>query len=320
MVTVTQTIACDTTAKTPVITSTLSVKPTYAADDGDGSKQSISVVKLDSAMSDTDVDFTFTDDGRLKGINMSQTGQASTIIKDVVTVAASVSALLVEAHPNAGVDNWCTLDAASKPVTITYTAGPLLFAALVGAPAGNITLVPDKASQGLFAQVNPTFQSDSLTPVLMVHPAQPIQTVSDASTSGVPVVLPEMYKVTFDLLWGSVEKKNQTRVDTQDIFIPSESTDPKVPRTFNLYIPSPQPFGTQKFVLGVAESGAVNEIHYVKTTGAASALEAGQSVLTPLQPQSTAEKANAIKAQSDLVYEQQRHAACLAKPSVDNCK
>ena len=61
-------------------------------------------------------------------------------------------------------------------------------------------------------------------------------------------------------------------------------------------------------------------IQYVKTTGEANAFTAAQDVLTPLKPESATDKASDIKAQADIIYEQQRLAACKANPSVDNCK
>ncbi|WP_322051854.1 hypothetical protein [Paraburkholderia bannensis] len=125
-----------------------------------------------------------------------------------------------------------------------------------------------------------------------------------------------MHKVTLELFWGESENKPKS-VDTEAIYLPGEGKG----RSFTWHIAKPEPFSSQKFILSLAESGAIADVHFVKTTGAGAALEAGNSVLAPLQPQTeAANRANAMKAQTDVEYEQQRVAACKASPSVNNCK
>lgn len=309
-ITVTQTIACDS-SKNPNVTLVLNVKPTYMADYSDAAKERIAIKALDSAMSDTDVAVALTEDGRLKSINSTQTGEAEAVIKEVVTVAATVAALGVV--PTAkGKPNWCESPTAEKPVTITYKAGPYEYKDLVFASDTPKDMTVDSSSQALYDAVSKTSLGASLKPGLGIHAAQTIQPVEQKNISdGVPVALPRMSKVQIELFWGAGASAS---VDTQDLFLPSEGTD----RTFMLYIPSSAMFGTQKFVLSLTDSGAISSIQYAKTTGAASALTATQDVLNPLKPESTADRAAVIKAQADLIYEQQRLAGCRANPAA--CK
>lgn len=312
-ITVVQTISCDSAGNANAALA-LTVKPTYMADTGDKEPPKLPIKELDGALSDTDVDVTLTDDGRLKGINSSQTGQAGTVIKDVATVAATLAATTAE-----NTLTWCKTPDGSKPVTLTYTSGPLDYKALVASAGKSISLRPDQGSAGLFDKVQRTFNTAALQPVVTKQVSNVVQTVTEApDTGGVPVTLPHMKKVTLVLLWGKDENLHLAPVTSYELYLPSEDSD-KQTRTFTLHIPRSAAFGTQKFVLGIADSGAISEIHYVKTNGAASALEAGQSAFTSLKP-SDADQANAIKAKTDIKYQQLREATCNAKPSVDNCK
>lgn len=320
-ITVAQTITCDT-GKVPHVSLALNPKTVYTADYdvenyGKSGIPKIRVKDLDSSMSDTDVDFSFTDDGRLKGINVGQTGQAQTVVKDLVSVGVSVAGLF--GLTGATTKSWCEQAAAKNPVTITYTTAPLSYKDLAFQTRTKLALSVDSGSKATFNLVKstPTFPEAKLLPTLMARPIQDIQTISEApGTVGIPVVLPRMHKVPLELFW-DVDKDNQpVSVDVENIYLPGEGDK----RAFTLHIPSPELFGSQKFILALADSGAISDIHFVKTTGAASALDASQSVLTPLQPQSVKDRANAIKSQTDIIYEQQRQAACKASPSVSNCK
>lgn len=318
-ISVTQTVACDA-SKNPNVTMMLNAKPTYSAD-YDAGGQPISIHLLDGALSDTDVTVTLTDDGRLKTINSSQTGQAEAVIKEVVTVAASAAALFT-IQVGDKLPSWCSTKASAKPVTITYTATvngkPFAYKDLIVSDDTPILqLAPDSSSQPVYDAIQKTSLGKGLMPVLVIHPSRILQPVSEKSqTDGIPVVLPIMHKVSLELFWGIDASGQPRHVDGQDLLLPAEGDN----RTFTLHIPPSAWFGTQKFVLIATDSGAVTSIQYVKATGATSAFTAGQDILNPLKPESATDKASDIKAQADIIYQQQRLAACKASPSVDNCK
>ncbi|MFM0389313.1 hypothetical protein [Paraburkholderia dipogonis] len=51
------------------------------------------------AFSDTDIALSFTDDGRLSGINLTATGQGSTVVQDLVAIAKVVAPFVASAPP-----------------------------------------------------------------------------------------------------------------------------------------------------------------------------------------------------------------------------
>jgi hypothetical protein len=120
VVTVTQTVGCTTHNKRLVVLNTPSVTTTY-----------FSNVKLEGGFNDSDFNIAFTDDGRLKSINQSTTGQGETIVKSAVAVAAAIPMIslgpempevpevskgLLEACGI--IDEW----GAGKPITLSYKA------------------------------------------------------------------------------------------------------------------------------------------------------------------------------------------------------
>ena len=76
-------------------------------------------------------------------------------------------------------------------------------------------------------------------------------------------------------------------------------------------------FGKQSFTLTLADSGAVTAVDYGKVSGASGGLNASTSAMGTMVPESTANKAADMKAQADLIAQQQRLVRCQAQP--DKC-
>ena len=112
-------------------------------------------------------------------------------------------------------------------------------------------------------------------------------------------------------MFAGITKKES--VGTQDILLPNEET----PGTFSLFIAPSAKFGTQKFILSIADAGNISSIEYSKNTGATSALTAGQDVLS-VKSDATADRIANLKAQGDLIAAQTRLAVC--KTDSANCK
>ncbi len=87
------------------------------------------------------------------------------------------------------------------------------------------------------------------------------------------------------------------------------------PKTYLLPIPKAALFGKQNFALSLADSGAVTAIEYGKATGAAGPLNVLGAAATAAAPDSTAAKAAEVKAQADLIAQQQRLTRCQAHPA-----
>ena len=86
---------------------------------------------------------------------------------------------------------------------------------------------------------------------------------------------------------------------------------------YSVPIPKAAIFGKQEFAITIEESGVVSKIQYAKDTGAAQGLAVAGSLLDEFEKDSASEKANAIKAEADLIAAQQRLIRCQTNPA--NC-
>lgn len=127
--TVTETVTCDSDSSNIVISSSAGFVPTYAADVQAGLR-SVAIRRFEgtyASFADSEANFTFYDDGRLKSINQNTTGQGETIIKSLVSLGTSVGTLAAAAFatktPCETVKAWNPTDSkALASVTLTYTA------------------------------------------------------------------------------------------------------------------------------------------------------------------------------------------------------
>ncbi|HWD29018.1 MAG TPA: hypothetical protein VG387_17730 [Rhizomicrobium sp.] len=94
VVTVTQTLTCSSkTQKDPIVSyGTPTVTTTFSAD-FTRDPLPISASALNSAFADNTFSTTFTNDGRLKTVNGSSTGQGQTILQSLITVGTTVASL-----------------------------------------------------------------------------------------------------------------------------------------------------------------------------------------------------------------------------------
>jgi hypothetical protein len=101
-ISVTQSLACHTVtkqddpakSKTQIVVSAaaVTVSTSYSSDYG-GRRGSLTYTDLDGSLSDADTALSFTDDGRLAGVNASSTGEASTIIQNATSLASALAPL-----------------------------------------------------------------------------------------------------------------------------------------------------------------------------------------------------------------------------------
>jgi len=93
-VTITQTVACNQSQDGFVVVTTPSITSTYSANYSKGPYR-IKIRDFEggfSGFADSDASFAFFDDGRLKSVNQSTTGQGEAVIKSAVTLATTISA------------------------------------------------------------------------------------------------------------------------------------------------------------------------------------------------------------------------------------
>lgn len=299
--TVTQTVGCNSTKTHLVTLNTPSVTTTYSSNFDKPHK--IKIKDLDGVFADSDITMNFTDDGRLKSINQSTTGQGETIIKSAVALATAVAAFASFEAPAGGILPECTIIdtwGVGKPITLSYRA--TINSATLGKTFA-LEVAPE--SKGLY----------DLLQNLLPKPTVSVSNVSESQSgpsydappagSSDNVVLLKLQKI------GSVSviiSNGADTIGTARIVIPE-------PGTYPLPIPKAALFGKQTFTVTLSEAGAVTSIGYGKTVGTAGALNALGAIANAETP---ATKAADLKAQADLIAQQQRIVLCQTKP--DQCK
>jgi hypothetical protein len=96
------------------------------------------------------------------------------------------------------------------------------------------------------------------------------------------------------------------------VYVPQHGT------AYSLPIPEPALFGQQIFELAVEESGAISKVRYAKTGGFGAALTGASDALGLLKDETPTTEAGRLKAEADVIAQQQRLVACKLNPK--ECK
>ncbi len=302
--TVTQTIDCNADKSALVVVNTPQATTAYTADYSKG-PYTLEIKRLDNEFADTDIAFKLSEDGRLLSINQSSTGQGEAILKSAITLATSAAAIGGSASkaPKKASSTECTAVATwggGKPVTLIYSKTVDLGTYGDG---GFLTLNDAPSDKGLYNALQ------NRLPPLGVQIYKPRILVSGAgytpsgTTNDVLLTLQQVSGVQIDF------DVSGSAIATSRVVIPG-------PRTYVLPIPKAAVFGKQNFALSLADSGAVTSIEYGKATGDAGPLNVLNAAATAAAPGSTAGKAAEVKAQADLIAQQQRLARCQAHPAL----
>jgi hypothetical protein len=307
---VTQTVDCNAYKTALIISNVPSVAASYASDLTKGPYR-IRLNDINGAFgtfADTDMSMSFYDDGRLKSINQSTTGQGEEIIKSAVTLAG---AFVGGGGPGTAAEDMksmCTKIGTlgdNKPVSVTYTK------VISYAPAGadqTLDLPVAAASLSVHAKLA-AILGGNLPPLgLIIDKPKPVESgagYSAPSSSDGDIVGLQLPK----MLWVNVEvtSKGATFANTL-LTAPSGET-------YTLPIPKAALFGKQSLQLTLSEAGAITTIDYGKLTGVSGALNAANSIATGAEPPSAATQAAALKAQGDLIAQHQRLVRCQANPA-----
>jgi hypothetical protein len=333
---VAQAVTCDASKSNLIIVTTASPAATaYSADIAHG-PQRINIRAIEGnfrTFVDSDAQFGFYDDGRLKSINQKTTGQGEAAIKSAVSLATTVAPFLgagppAKQTPCEIVDKWGGTGKApdnSKPasVNLSYSAEFDTTRVL----GKSFKLKPTPASQQLYDEFKNSSPPAKLPPIEV--------SIGHANElGGRATFLPDNYPVDGAYLEddgytayngylgdGIVGLKLQ-RTASVEVNISSAHRliwkgNVIVPlhRTYTLPIPAAALFGQQTFTLQLSEAGAIQSIDYGKTSGASGALNAAGSIATGTAPESAANKAADIKAQADLIAQTQRLLRCHTHPA-----
>lgn len=299
-----RTVACDAT-NVPIVSTAVTPTITHTADFALG--HSLDLAKLKGQFSDTDLKFDFYEDGRLKGINASTTGQGETILKTVVSVVTAV--LAFDGGSRLFPKECAEIRKASdgKPLTLTYQGEVNL------TDVGGVgqSIVPDTTS-GYYAQELVSVIDDVCAIALSSQAGR--APVAPQLSAGAPrIVARQPGSVLVRVVAGPPTAAcggKQVWID----LVPTAQfgTD------YDLPVPTPALFGTLAFTAGFAESGALTSLQYTTAAGAGQALNVLNTALVATQGKTAEQKAADIKAEADLIAQQQRLVQCLADPK--SCK
>lgn len=300
-VSVTQTVGCSGDKTRLVVLNSPSVATTYASDLSKPFHVALS--DLDSAFSDSEFTIVFTDDGRLKSINQSTTGQGETIVKSAVAVAASIASMTVGGREEPDVADACrTIETwgGGRPVTLSYKA--TIGSESIGQP---VPLPASPESRDLYDRLKGALPHLELRVGQVTVNASGADYKSPSTDRSFKGVLLTLQKTGVLLL---TVYSGESLLDAVRIVVP-------LPEAYFLPIPKGAWFGKQTFSLALTEAGSIASVGYGKGTGTAGALAA---LGTAAGTQTSAARAAELKAEADVVAQQQRLVLCQTRP--DQCK
>jgi hypothetical protein len=115
-------------------------------------------------------------------------------------------------------------------------------------------------------------------------------------------------------VWSSTDSSCTFKSDIKPSWT-GESEVAQLGTLYSLPIPKAVLFGKLQLSLALAESGALTTLQYSKQTAAPSMATGGQDVSARLAPETAAQKAADLKAESDIIAQQQRLVRCQADPA-----
>jgi hypothetical protein len=303
VVTAVRTVSC-TKQNAPMILNTVTTKAVYAPDADEW--KSLKVRDLGGPMVNSDVGFTFAEDGRLTGLNSTQTGQGSEIIQAALALGAKVAALLGDV-PSAARAQACADLAANFKDGVTS----LTFTHLQSFNPKDddlyerteIKVIP--SDQEKYDLIRALLGSVCLQAYDPKPVASPIKYAS-GTRRDIMLQLRQPAAV-------SIEVQETNDVDCQGdaakiwagtVFVPQLGTPYALP------IPEGAIFGKQTFKLTLADSGAITALGYGRDSGAAAALGTVTKAITTAEGSTNAERAAELKAQADIILQQERLMRC----------
>lgn len=301
---VTRSVICDSKGY-PLVANTATPTVTHSADTT--SPQTFGLAALRGTFTDSDIKFELFEDGRLKTVNASVTGQGEAALKAATTLASALAAF--EARPPAVSPFQADCDfikdvGGGKPVSLTYESE------VDPKKRGPQPIEPDTASKPYAERLRGTLEPLCAFVGDKADPVAPVKYDDKTADLLIHARQPAWVKMTVGIsVSGGLCTKS---VWDGSLLIAQMGLD------YDLPVPKPALFGKLTFGAGFAESGALSSVQYTSTSGAAGALGAANSLVTIAQGETTAAKTAEIKAEADLIAQQQRLLQCLADPKT--CK
>ncbi len=302
---ITRTVACDANNHTIVSTA---VVPSVVHSAGIAAS-AVQLKQLKGTFSDSDVKFELYDDGRLKGVNASSTGQGDTILKTVTTLAGTIASFALDGGTPPTFPEECKFiraEGGGKPLALTYE-GPVKTSVTDNQP-----IPPDLGSQVYANKLAAAIGDICAVVEGVTKPVIPLQYEPNGNDI---------------LLWAQQPGQVTILVSrpvTGGLCAPTgpfwhgQVAVAQLGTVYPIPMPSPKLFGKESFSVAFSDSGALTSVQFTSTNGSAQALGSLNTLITSAQGESVAAKAAELKAQADLIAQQQRLTACLSDPK--NCK
>lgn len=297
-----RTVACDK-KNNVIVASSATPAVTHMADLNQFVE--IDLAGLKGPFSDTDVKFDFFDDGRLRNVNTTSTGQGETILKTVTTIigggapGAASPAIFNDPGICADINN----ATGNEPLTLIYEGEVDLNS------KDKQQIKPDISSTPMATKLIDIIGSVNVSVGKTEVPKAPLTNLTKSSKIVIKARQPGLMGivVTADIKTLELKKLWEGQLPVAQFGIPYE-----------LPIQKPALFGKEVFAAAFSESGALTSVQYVNNTGAGQVLNVVNSAMTSLRGETTAQKALDVKAEADLIAEQQRLVQCQADHS--KCK
>lgn len=290
-----QTVGCDADRRNFVIGYAVTSTTTYFRHPR-AQPHSFQLASLGSDWADASGTFAFTEDGRLRSVNTSSTGQGEAVVK-------AGTAMLSTALGMALVSPCDAVAAAGKDgvVSLIYTGridhNP-------ETASGAASLAPDAASAAIRRQIGSTLPTPQIT--------------IDAGSRNVPPVQLPQGSPTDDLVMLTLNHTLTRTLAVRESGTPAPFWTATVvapeAATYTLPVPRAAIFGKRTFALTLADSGRPTSAGYEATSGAAGVLIAAGTIATALSADSITVRAAETKAEADLIAQQQRLVRCRANP------
>lgn len=264
---------------------------------------SLPLARLKGAFSDTDLKFDFFEDGRLKNINAATTGEGEDILKSAVTVAAALAA---GPGIRRGFPTECAFIKSvngGKPISLAYEGdvdtgkGPRVRQAIPADPAS--ASYAEKLASAI-GGVCATVAETEVSKAPLTHAANSTDVLLRARQPGLARIVVSAGAANdcaSDMIW-----EGKLRIA-------------QLGTAYSIPIPPAATFGKQVFAASFQESGALTSVQYASGTGAGQVFNAANTALGALAGESTARQAAQVKAEADLIVQQQRLAQCVADPA-----
>lgn len=288
----------------------------------------VTLSRLSEVGSNTDITFTYYDDGRLKGINATTEGVGEQIIASAIKIAAMVVGL---PGPGLAADETraCALIAEQTtdkaPVTVTYGLSErFLKDTYAGGKGRDVVMMPEPGDPSFTRILVPELPllcaafgpPQHIAPVMAPATAAATEDATHVrlrQPAHVAVVVTQESEADF----ATRRRAMADRHDGQnpcggnaEVVWRGSMEVPQLGDSYEIPLPEAVLFGKNTFQLALAESGAITSIGYGTGSGGPSLLNSVSTAVGALQPDTDAEKAAATQAEANLIYQQQRLVRC----------